>query len=448
MDGLFSPPPAAGSSADAPATVSQFLARAKGALEDNMDGTWVTGEVANFTRAASGHWYFSLRDDDGGLDCVMLSRQNRQAEGVPATGDKVLVFGNATLYTPRGRFQMAVRELQFAGAGRLHQLFLKRKAEWHARGWFANVRPLPPFPRTLGVVCSTSGAALQDVLRTLKKRTSALRVVIYPAPAQGEGAAEKIAAMVDAASARRECEVLLLVRGGGSLEDLWAYNEEAVVTAVHQCAIPVVSGIGHEIDNTLADYAADLRCATPTAAAAAAVPDAAELLERIAAAEKFLHRRTQARLDDGAQRLDWAQRLLGEPQRLLAHKGAQLNALRQALISAAQLGARQAALDGKAQAFALFSPQRLLARKQEQWRAARQALIAAAQLTKWQTALERQTQALTLLSPQHLLQRGYAIVTDAGGAVVRTVQHARGERKLNVRLSDGEVEVKPLNSIQ
>lgn len=427
-------------------SVSEYLRCAQAALQAGVEETWVQGEVASVTRAASGHWYFSLRDDVGRLECVMLARHNRLAEGVPAVGNTVLVFGAAALYAPQGRFQMAVRLLQFAGAGRLHQLFVQRKQAWHARGWFANARPLPPLPRTVGVVCSCSGAAVQDVLRTLRARLPLLRVVIYPAPAQGEGAAEKIAAMIDAASRRRECEVLLLVRGGGSAEDLWAYNEEAVVRAIHQCAVPVVSGIGHEIDDTLADYAADQRCPTPTAAAVAVVPAAAALLQHFAAAAALLQRRMQAVVDGGGQRLDWAQRLLREPQQLLAYKREQYRNLRQALAAALPLATWQAALQRREQGLKLLSPKKLLSHKRAQYRGARQALASAMSLAAQQAALEKREQALALLSPQGLLQRGYSIVTDAGGAVVHTVQHARGEKALTLRLSDGNLQVSPLPS--
>lgn len=420
-------------------TVSEFVAAAKARIEAGAASAWVEGEVANFTAAASGHWYFSLRDGKAQMDCVMLSWQNRAAERRPADGDSVLVFGSDSLYPPRARFQMAVRLLRFGGAGNLYRLFLQRKEKWQARGWFANRREPPRLPQTVGVVCSTAGAALHDVLQTLKARCPLARVVVYPAPAQGEAAAEKIAAMIRTASRRRECEVLLLVRGGGGLEDLWAYNEEAVVRAVHECALPVISGIGHDTDETLADYAADRRCSTPTAAAAAAAPAIAPLLQQMEAQRARLARFLQAAVENAAQRLDWGAQVLAAPQRLLAEKrqrlAGQCAALQSALAALQTQQRQQLALAAARLPRLDLQPRRAaLDAAQRRWR------LAVRGDGQQRTAqLARRESALALLSPEKQLQRGYSIVVNAAGKVVSRTAQAPPREKVSIRLADGSV---------
>lgn len=318
--------------------IGEFVADARRHLEQTLPPLWVGGEIAGFTAAASGHWYFVLRDENGQADCVMLARDNRavSAAARPKDGDHIALFGRPTLYAPRGRFQLQAKFIRAAGAGRLYAEFVRRKREWAERGWFANARPLPLLPDCVGVVSSLAGAALRDVLRTLGRRAPGVAVVVYPAPAQGEGAAEKIGAAVRIAGRRAECDVLVVCRGGGGMEDLWAYNEEAVVAAVYESPLPVVTGIGHEIDETLADFAADHRAATPTAAAVAAVPDAAELLRQNSERARRLRHLAEGRLDEAGQRLDWAAKLLAPPEHLLAAKRQHLRRLAAELRGAAK----------------------------------------------------------------------------------------------------------------
>lgn len=421
-------------------SVSEFVARAKREIEENAAAVWVSGEVANFSCAASGHWYFSLRDADSRLDCVMFKMQARQADARPKDGDKVQVFGSASLYAPQARFQLMVRFLRFDGVGRLYQLFQQRKAAWREQGWFDKAAALPAFPRRVGIVCSTAGAALHDVLRTLKSRYPLLQVIIYPAPAQGADAAEKIGAMIRTAGERRECDVLLVCRGGGGIEDLWAYNEEAVVAAVVACPIPVISGIGHEIDETLTDYAADRRCPTPTAAAAAAVPEAAVLRQQIDGAYGRLERRLQARIDDAAQRLDWSLRLLATPHRLLVEKREQWQQRQTALQNVMR---RQLERWRQRLALAVAQLPRLNTRAQQAQLAG--VVNRLQQAVEWQydrkqTALVKNDDALRLLSPENLLQRGYSIASDSAGRVVSSVKQVRRGDAVSVRLSDGEMQ--------
>src|SRR5690606_942101 len=267
---------------------------------------WVRGEVSNLSRAASGHCYFTLKDAQAQVDCVMFRSRAAAVDWPLRNGDQVEARALVTLYEPRGRFQLNVEALRRAGLGRLYERFLRLKERLEREGLFdaAGKRPVPAYPRAIGVVTSLQAAALRDVLTTLARRNAAIPVIVYPVPVQGEGAAERIAAMLAKANARAECDVLLLVRGGGSIEDLWPFNEEVVARALRASRIPVVCGVGHETDFTIADFAADHRAPTPTAAAELACPSRAELLARLAECSRCLARDTRRHLEYAMQALD------------------------------------------------------------------------------------------------------------------------------------------------
>ncbi|MDQ5850212.1 MAG: exodeoxyribonuclease VII large subunit, partial [Pseudomonadota bacterium] len=261
-------------------TVSELLRSVRDTLERRFPLMWVRGELSNFSRAPSGHCYFTLKDGAAQVDCVMFRSRAVALDAELRDGAQVEVRAAATLYEPRGRFQLTVEALRRAGLGPLYERFLRLKEKLEREGVFdpALKRPLPEFPRCIGILTSLRAAALRDVLTTLARRNAAIPVIVYPVPVQGEGAAARIAAMLRAASERNECDVLLLVRGGGSFEDLWQFNEEAVARAIRASRIPVVAGVGHETDFTIADFAADCRAPTPTAAAELASPARTELL--------------------------------------------------------------------------------------------------------------------------------------------------------------------------
>ena len=279
-------------------TVSQLLRSVRDTLERRFPLAWVRGELSNFSRAPSGHCYFTLKDDGAQVDCVMFRSRAAGLDAELRDGARVEVRAVPTLYEPRGRFQLSVEALRRAGLGPLYERFLKLKDKLEREGLFdaAARRELPPYPRAIGVVTSVAAAALRDVLTTLARRNPAIQVIVYPAPVQGEGAAERIAAALRRASARAECDVLLLVRGGGSIEDLWQFNEEVVARAIRASRIPVVVGVGHESDFTIADFAADRRAPTPTAAAELASPSRAELLGRLAECARCLAREMRRRI--------------------------------------------------------------------------------------------------------------------------------------------------------
>ena len=241
-------------------------------------------EVSNFSRPASGHWYFSLKDRDAQLRCAMFRQRNLLARFTPRDGQQVLARGRVSLYEPRGDYQLIVEQLEDAGDGALRRAFEELRARLAAEGLFAaeRKRPLPAVPARIGVITSPTGAAVRDILHVLARRFPAADVLIYPVPVQGAAAAPAIAAALDLASARNECDVLILARGGGSLEDLWAFNDERVARALARCSLPVVSGVGHETDVTIADFVADVRAPTPTAAAQLVVPDRRVWQQRLA----------------------------------------------------------------------------------------------------------------------------------------------------------------------
>lgn len=375
--------------------LNQAVARV---LERSFPLVWISGEVSNFTRAASGHWYFTLKDDAAQARAVMFRSRAQLAGFTPQNGDKVEVRVLVTLYAPRGDFQLSVEAIRHAGAGNLYEAFLRLKDKLAAEGLFAPEckRPLPVFPRTIGIVTSLQAAALHDVLTTLQRRAPHVQVILYPTPVQGEGAAQKITQAITTASDRAECDLLLLCRGGGSLEDLWSFNDEAVARAIVACRVPVISGVGHETDVTIADFAADLRAPTPTAAAEMATRAQADWQAELHAHAATLARAMSRRLGNAAQGVDWLSRRLTSPSAMIARSRLNLQAV---ATRTAHAGRQPCA-------------------------AARHALA----------SLSAQ---LELLNPQRTLERGYAIVTGADGSVVRSPAQLHPQDTVTLRLAEG-----------
>ena len=364
----------------------------------------VRGELSGFSRAASGHCYFALKDADGApalLRCAMFRRAAVLVDFAPADGQQVELRGRLGIYESRGELQMVVESVQRLGAGTLYEEFLRRRARLEALGLFdaARKRALPPFPAALGVVTSLGAAALRDVLTTLQRRAPQVRVIIYPAPVQGADAPAALTEALRVAGVRREVDVLLLVRGGGSLEDLWAFNDERLVQAVAASPLPVVCGVGHETDITLCDLAADLRAPTPTAAAELAAPARDEALEGLRLRSAALRRAAERTLQSQAQRLDTLALRSGQPARRLAGEQGRLEELERRL---------QRALLLRRQARAEELP-RL---------AVRLGRAVAVQLHEQHLRLAVRAQALHAQDPQHVLQRGYAWVESLDGRPV------------------------------
>ena len=314
-------------------------------LENSFPLAWVAGEISNLTYAASGHIYFSLKDASAQVRCVMWRNRAQLLGWRLENGQKIEARTLVSFYEPRGEFQLNIEAIRRAGQGDLFEKFLRLKAKLEAEGLFdpATRRPLPTHPRALAIVTSPQAAALQDVLKTLQRRAPHLPIEIYPTPVQGEGAGEKIAAAINLAG-QSGCDAIILCRGGGSIEDLWAFNDEAVARAIRASKIPVVSGVGHETDFTIADFAADLRAPTPTAAAELLSPDREALLARLSQLNRQMRQQTNRSLAERAQQLDWlASRLTHPAQRLqqqresLRHQGFRLSNAARWQISAAKM---------------------------------------------------------------------------------------------------------------
>jgi exodeoxyribonuclease VII large subunit len=405
----------------------------------------ITGEIANFTRAASGHLYFSIKDYSAQVRCVMFRGRASVLDFSPKEGDKVQIRAIASFYQARGEFQLTVEQLRKAGAGGLFEEFLRLKAKLLNEGLFdpERKRELPAHVRRIGVVTSLQAAALKDVLASLNRRAPNVQVVIYPCSVQGKDAPSEIVAAIRRASQRakdfQETELLLLVRGGGAIEDLWAFNDEAVARAIVASHVPVISGVGHETDTTIADFVADLRAATPTAAAELATLDRDALLADVDYFAERLQVTQDRRIYAAQQTLDSLTARLQSPSRQWNNRNEALNknAARLLLASKVQLQRLDARLGAATSRFRFPSLQakqeRLLSLRASLAGGLRQAFV------RKQQSLDSASLALELLGPPAVLARGYAIVQSENGAVVTKIAQAQTGAQVKLILSDGEV---------
>ena len=404
-------------------SVSELLRSARDTLEHRYPLQWIGGEISNLRPAASGHLYFVLKDEQAQVDCVMFRSRAGALGWEPKDGLKVEARALVTLYEPRGRFQLTVEAMRRAGLGPLNERFLKLKAKLQAEGLFdpGRKRDIPEYPSRIGVLTSLAAAALRDVLTTLQRRNPSIPVIVYPVPVQGDGAAGKIAQMLAIAVGRAECDVLLLVRGGGSIEDLWPFNEEAVARAICASALPVVVGVGHETDFTIADFAADQRAPTPTAAAELVSPPRAELLARVAELGWRASREARRRIEYAVQAVDAL-------ARRLVHPADRLRGSRQLV---GQLAARLASLMGHRIELHRYrlrnTPQRLSSL------VARRLETAASRLALLRTGL-------CSLDPAAVLARGYSITRAADGTVVSDSAAVLEGEQLRITLAKGWIE--------
>jgi exodeoxyribonuclease VII large subunit len=422
-------------------SVSQLNRTVAGLLQREFGPLRVRGEIASMTRAASGHWYFSLKDASAQVRCVMFRGRNSQVDFAPKEGDEVEVLAAAGLYEARGEFQLTVEAMRRFGAGRLWEQFLRLRQRLAAEGLFeaAIKRPLPALPRQVGIVTSLQAAALRDVLTTLRRRAPYLGIVVYPVPVQGADAGARIAAMLARAGARAEVEVLLLVRGGGSIEDLWAFNEEVVARAIRASPLPVIVGVGHESDFTIADFAADVRAPTPTAAAELVAPERKGLLREVTARLRALARAWARGLAERSQRLDLALRVLGSPRAPLRGLEGRVAELRARLARLAQERTRADRREAGRLAQAL---RRRLPDTAEQAGRLRELAVRlqSAQASGGRqraAALAHLERALAHLNVQGVLDRGFAIVRDAGGRIVSDAQSLAPGAPLMARFAQG-----------
>lgn len=426
-------------------TVSELNQAVKQGLEAAFPLVYIQGEISNLARPASGHLYFSLKDPRAQVRCALFRARQKALGCTPRDGLQVLVRARVTLYEPRGDYQLLVEHIEEAGEGVLRQAFEALKRKLASEGLFDQERkkPLPRLPRRIGVITSPSGAVVHDIITTLRRRFPALPVRLYPVAVQGEQAVPQLLQALAAASARRDCDVLLVARGGGSLEDLQAFNDEAVARALAVCPLPIVCGVGHETDVTIADFVADVRAPTPTAAAELLSPDRREWLAQLADRARRLVRQMETALNQRGQQLDWLGRRLIHPRARLAQLAQHLGNA----VSRLGLGARfrLQSLSRQAQ----FVETRLQKQSPlEQIRGHRTrhdhlqtALRHAARhrLLALEHRLEKAAGTLDTLSPLATLARGYALVQLPDGTILRRAEDANPGDTLRTRLAHGQV---------
>jgi exodeoxyribonuclease VII large subunit len=431
-------------------TVSRLNREVRVLLERGFGALWLEAEISNFARPSSGHWYFSLKDAGAQVRCAMFRQRNMLCLFTAKDGQKVLVRARIGLYEPRGEYQLIIDHMEDAGLGALKRQFEELSAKLEREGLFAagRKRPLPSLPRRIGIITSPTGAAIRDILHVLARRFPAVDVLIYPVPVQGAQASADIIAALRLAGRRAECDVLILARGGGSLEDLWAFNDEGLARAIVASPIPIITGIGHEVDFTIADFAADVRAPTPSVAAEMAVPDAAEWLEALVRVEARLQRSLRRRFEEHAKRLRWliGRASLVSPSAKLAQQSQRLDeveqrlsrAVRRRLIASRErlswLTGRAAQVSPAARvAQQLARLDNLRVRSDRAWRQI---------IRRARERLQPLARTLNAVSPLATLDRGYAIVSTENGEILRDAAHARPGTIIEARLARGRVRAK------
>ncbi|HEJ0182142.1 TPA: exodeoxyribonuclease VII large subunit [Citrobacter koseri] len=429
-------------------TVSRLNQTVRLLLEQEMGQVWISGEISNFTQPASGHWYFTLKDDTAQVRCAMFRNSNRRVTFRPQHGQQVLVRANITLYEPRGDYQIIVESMQPAGEGLLQQKYELLKAKLQAEGLFDQQykQPLPSPAHCVGVITSKTGAALHDILHVLKRRDPSLPVIIYPTAVQGDDAPGQIVRAIERANARSECDVLIVGRGGGSLEDLWSFNDERVARAIFASHIPVVSAVGHETDVTIADFVADLRAPTPSAAAEIVSRNQQELLRQIQSAQQRLGMAMDYYLANRNRRFTQLFHRLQQqhPQLRLARQQTMLERLRQRMNFALDNQLKRAASRQQRvlQRLNQQNPQPRIYRAQTriQQLEYRLAENVRARLSATRERFGNAVTHLEAVSPLSTLARGYSVTTTTDGKVLKQTRQVKAGDVLTTRLSDGWVE--------
>lgn len=427
-------------------SVSQLNRKAKQLLETHLPLLWVEGELSNVSQPSSGHWYFTLKDEQAQVRCAMFRNRNMLVRFAPRQGQQVLIRARVSLYEGRGDYQLIVEHMEEAGFGALQRAFEALKLKLANEGLFdeAYKQPLPSLPKHIAVITSPTGAAIRDVLSVLNRRFPAIPVTVIPVAVQGKEAAPQIVRAIDLANRAGLFDVVILARGGGSLEDLWPFNEESVARAIHASELPIVSAVGHEVDFTIADFVADLRAPTPSAAAELLVPDAEDWLETFAGYEILLQEAIERKLQSFKQRLEWLRTRLRHPGERLQQQAQRLDGLELRLVRAVDhqllrchtrlntLVLRQKPLQPKLRINHLSQQvsqhhATLVKNMQRHLRAQQQRLAEAARL-------------LQTVSPLNTLQRGYAIATDSHHKVITNSSQVAPGESINARLAEGELQ--------
>ena len=416
-------------------TVSRLTDLLRGVLEENFEQVWVQGEVSNLSTPSSGHLYFTLKDAGAQIRCVMFKGAARNLKFRPADGMGMIARGRISVYDQRGEYQLICEYLEPAGVGALQMAFMQLKERLAKEGLFDEnrKRQLPTFPRRIGVVTSPTGAAIHDILNVLKRRFASVEILLYPVRVQGDGAAEEIARAIDDMNRLKLADVLIVGRGGGSLEDLWAFNEEVVARAVHRSKLPVISAVGHETDWTICDFVADLRAPTPSAAAELVIASSLELRSQLEALSHHLRMAIESRLAALDARVDALRRSLHDPSTMLGHLAQRVDDLTERLERALENATlrRREQFERLRSVLSFHSPERRTERLRLQLTAlsVQSEGLMLNKLQDLKHALGGMTARLEVLSPLRTLSRGYAIAATGDGAVVTSVsQLARGDR--------------------
>ena len=426
-------------------TVSRLNREVKTLLE-GFPLLWIEGEISNFKSYSSGHWYFSLKDEASQMSCAMFRGKNMLAKIKPRDGMLVQVRARVTLYEPRGNYQIIIEHMEEAGEGALRRQFEELKQKLHVEGLFNSEykQPLPEHPKCLGVITSPSGAVIHDILTTLKRRFPALPVILYPVAVQGESSADEIVAAFKKAQQRNECDVLILARGGGSLEDLWSFNEEKVARAIFDCSIPVVSGVGHEVDITIADFVADQRAATPTGAAEMISPDQNVWLQQLKNNFSRLTQLINLNLQQRQQQVNWLNKQLVHPGQHLLEIAQRLDELqaRQLRAQQHQLRHQHAEVNSLAALLKQYNPVHQIKQQVERHHQLHQRLHNSIhqQLHQARQQFTHITHSLDTVSPLATLQRGYAIVTPEDSEnILRSSKKVKLGDKVITQLAEGKL---------
>ncbi len=426
-------------------SVSQLNRRAKQLLETHLPLIWVSGEISNFARPASGHWYFSLKDERAQIRCAMFKQANSRLRWQPSSGEHVLVRARVSLYEGRGDYQLIVEHMEQAGAGALQQAFEDLKYKLQQEGLFdeANKQTLPQFPKHIGIITSPTGAAVRDILSVIQRRYPIVNTSIIPVPVQGEGAAIEIIKGIKKAINFSGFDLLILSRGGGSIEDLWAFNNETLARAIYACPIPVVSAVGHEIDFTITDFVADVRAPTPSVSAEISTPDLNEWLQTVDFLQEQLITHQHRVIQQKQQELAFLTKRLRHPNEQIRNQKQQLEKIEKALLNTmnAIVTSHTKDLASVTKRLKLQHPDKkiqIFAEKLNQLNAqSRRALLQILQSKK--QALSASAQVLNAVNPLTVLARGYSITTGANGSVVRSADEVTIGDEVSTRLSKGNI---------
>jgi len=427
--------------------VSELTKKVRFILENELSTLWLTGEISNFVAASSGHWYLSLKDSKSQVRCAMFKGNNRRVRLQPRNGQQVLVRAKVSLYEPRGDFQLIIEQMEDAGEGLLRQQYEQLKNKLNALGVFsqAHKQAIPEHIQSVGIVTSPTGAAVKDILSVLKRRNPNINAIIYPALVQGEYASNDICHAIAQANTRQECDVLIVGRGGGSLEDLWPFNEESVVQAIYDSNLPIISAVGHEIDTTLSDYVADLRAATPSAAAELVASDSNEILDKITTLEQRLsHAISRKKITLQQQQKNLQHRLARvHPEQQLLVQQQKHDELSLRLTNVIQRLMLQSAQQPKQlqQRLQQLSPMKVITAQKNQVKQQEQRLIHAIQngLQHKQESFVHLIEQIQLVSPLATIARGYSITRSKDNDVINSISQVTSNDEITVQVTDGKI---------